>query len=125
VAAAQEVLADEIASLVTGGDWRRFLDFQAMLHDYSANNVMLIFAQSQDALDDLDQLLTSIALAPGEQYQLSSLGNYRAPPLSPASHRDAAAAPELEETLFSQKAQGAQDRVRVHLQYGCQISCGR
>ena len=46
VAAAQEVLATEVASLVTGKDWRKFLDFQAMLHDYSANNVMLIFAAS-------------------------------------------------------------------------------
>jgi len=45
VAAAQEVLAAEVASLVTGDDWRQFLDFQATLHDYSANNVMLIFAQ--------------------------------------------------------------------------------
>ena len=45
VAAAQEVLASEVASLVTGPDWRRFLDFLARLHDYSANNVMLIFAQ--------------------------------------------------------------------------------
>jgi hypothetical protein len=45
VAAAQEVLAVEVASLVTGDDWRQFLDFQATLHDYSANNVMLIFAQ--------------------------------------------------------------------------------
>ena len=45
VAAAQEVLAAEVGSLVTGEDWRKFLDFQAMLHDYCANNVMLIFAQ--------------------------------------------------------------------------------
>ena len=49
VAAAQELLAAEVASLVTGDDWRRFLDFQALLHDYSANNVMLIFAQHADA----------------------------------------------------------------------------
>jgi antirestriction protein ArdC len=44
-AAAQEVLVAEVASLVTGADWRQFLDFQARLHDYSANNVMLIVAQ--------------------------------------------------------------------------------
>lgn len=49
VAAAQEVLAAEVASLVTEQDWRRFLDFQAKLHDYSANNVMLIFAQHAKA----------------------------------------------------------------------------
>jgi antirestriction protein ArdC len=52
VAAAQEVLVTEIASLVTGVDWRRFLDFQAMLHDYSANNVMLIFAQHARAYEE-------------------------------------------------------------------------
>ena len=45
VAAAQEVLAAEVGSLVSGDDWRQFLNFQAHLHDYSANNVMLIFAQ--------------------------------------------------------------------------------
>ena len=52
VAAAQEVLGAEVASLVTGDDWRRFLDFQAMLHDYSANNVMLIFAQHARAYEE-------------------------------------------------------------------------
>ena len=49
VAAAQEVLAAEVAALVSGDDWRQFLDFQAKLHDYSANNVMLIFAQHAKA----------------------------------------------------------------------------
>lgn len=52
VAAAQEVLAAEVASLVTGDDWRQFLDFQAKLHDYSANNVMLIFAQHAKAYEE-------------------------------------------------------------------------
>lgn len=52
VAAAQEVLAAEVAALVTGDDWRRFLDFQAKLHDYSPNNVMLIFAQHAKAFEE-------------------------------------------------------------------------
>ena len=52
VAAAQEVLASEVACLVTGEDWQKFLDFQAMLHDYSANNVMLIFAQHARAYEE-------------------------------------------------------------------------
>jgi antirestriction protein ArdC len=52
VAAAQEVLAAEVASLVTGDDWRQFLDLQATLHDYSANNVMLIFAQHAKAYEE-------------------------------------------------------------------------
>jgi hypothetical protein len=45
VEAAQEVLAVELASLVSGEDWRRYLGFQAKLHAYSANNAMLIAAQ--------------------------------------------------------------------------------
>jgi hypothetical protein len=52
VAAAQEVLAAEVASLVTGSDWQQFLDFQANLYDYSANNVMLIFAQHAKAFEE-------------------------------------------------------------------------
>lgn len=52
VAAAQEVLAAEVASLVTGDDWRQFLDFQSTLHDYSANNVMMIFAQHAKAYEE-------------------------------------------------------------------------
>jgi hypothetical protein len=52
VAAAQEVLAAEVAALVSGDDWRQFLDFQAKLHDYSANNVMLIFAQHAKAYEE-------------------------------------------------------------------------
>jgi hypothetical protein len=52
VAAAQEVLAAEVGALVSGDDWRQFLDFQAQLHDYSANNVMLIFAQHGRAYEE-------------------------------------------------------------------------
>ena len=52
VAAAQEVLAAEVGALITGADWRQFLDFQATLHDYSANNVMLIFAQHARAYEE-------------------------------------------------------------------------
>lgn len=52
VAAAQALLAAEVAALVTGDDWRRFLDAQAHLYDYSATNVMLIFAQQQQAYEE-------------------------------------------------------------------------
>jgi hypothetical protein len=45
VAVAQEVLAVEIASLVTGDDWVRFLQLQSRLHVYSANNATLICVQ--------------------------------------------------------------------------------
>ncbi len=42
VAAAQEVLAEQVAALRSGEDWKRFLDFQARLHAYSPGNCMLI-----------------------------------------------------------------------------------
>jgi hypothetical protein len=45
IAEAQQALAVEVAKLTTGEDWRRFLDFQAKLHAYSPNNVMLVVAQ--------------------------------------------------------------------------------
>lgn len=49
VAAAQELLAEEVAALRSGEDWQRFLGFQARLHRYSANNVLLIAAQHTQA----------------------------------------------------------------------------
>jgi hypothetical protein len=52
VAAAQEVLAAEVAGLVSGEDWRRYLDFAARLHAYSPNNVMLIHAQHAQAFEE-------------------------------------------------------------------------
>ena len=45
LAAAQGVLAAQVAALQSGEDWKRFLDLQAGLHSYSPNNVMLIAAQ--------------------------------------------------------------------------------
>jgi hypothetical protein len=42
LAAAQELLASEVAALVSGEDWQRFLGFQARLHAYSPGNVLLI-----------------------------------------------------------------------------------
>ncbi len=52
IAEAQQVLAAEVAKLTTGDDWRRFLDFQAKLHAYSPNNVMLVVAQHAKAFAD-------------------------------------------------------------------------
>jgi N-terminal domain of anti-restriction factor ArdC len=52
VDAAQAVLAAEVASLVSGEDWRRYLGFQTKLHAYSANNAMLIAAQHSRAYAD-------------------------------------------------------------------------
>ncbi len=52
IAEAQQTLAAEVAKLTTGQDWRRFLDFQAKLHAYSPNNVMLVVAQHAQAFAD-------------------------------------------------------------------------
>ncbi len=49
VAAAQELLAEQVAALRTGEDWQRFLAFQAKLHQYSPNNVLLIDVQHAQA----------------------------------------------------------------------------
>jgi hypothetical protein len=59
IADAQQTLATEIAKLTTGEDWRRFLDFQAKLHAYSPNNVMLVVAQHARAFAE--------GLVPAEQ----------------------------------------------------------
>lgn len=52
IASAQQTLAAEVAALVSGEEWRRFLGFQARLHIYSPNNVMLIAAQHYRAFVD-------------------------------------------------------------------------
>jgi len=43
--AAQETLEAEVAKIVSGNDWKQFLDFQSQLYQYSPNNVMLLAAQ--------------------------------------------------------------------------------
>ena len=45
IAAAQELLAGEVAALQSGEDWKRYLEFSVRLHDYSPSNVMLVVAQ--------------------------------------------------------------------------------
>jgi hypothetical protein len=52
IEAAPAVLAEQVAALQSGEDWTRFLGFQARLHQYSANNVMLIVAQHAQAHAD-------------------------------------------------------------------------
>ena len=49
VAAAEAVLADEVAGLVTGEDWRQFLDDQARFYDLDAHNVLLVVSQHLSA----------------------------------------------------------------------------
>jgi hypothetical protein len=52
VAQAQATLAAEVAALQSGEDWKNYLVFQARLHAYSPNNVMLIAAQHAVAYED-------------------------------------------------------------------------
>jgi hypothetical protein len=49
IAAAQETMAAEIATLCSGEDWLRFLSLQAKLHVYSPANCLLIAAQHAQA----------------------------------------------------------------------------
>ncbi len=42
-------LADQVASLRSGEEWRTYLDLAARFHDYSFNNVLLIRRQRPDA----------------------------------------------------------------------------
>lgn len=49
IEAAQRILAELVAALQSGAYWKRFLDFQSRLHQYSPNNVMLIYAQHAQA----------------------------------------------------------------------------
>lgn len=52
IEAAQAVLADAVAGIRDGADWKRVLGFQSKLHSYSANNVMLIVAQLAKRFQD-------------------------------------------------------------------------
>jgi hypothetical protein len=52
VAATQQVLEAEVARLVSGEDWVRFLAFQARLHRYSAGNSQLIMAQHRARFEE-------------------------------------------------------------------------
>jgi hypothetical protein len=52
VAQAQATLATQVAALQSGQDWKNYLAFQARLHAYSPNNVMLIAAQHAVAYDE-------------------------------------------------------------------------
>jgi hypothetical protein len=45
IAAAQSILADQLAQLRSGEDWKRYLALQSRLHRYSPNNATLIYVQ--------------------------------------------------------------------------------
>ena len=48
IEAAQHILTEQVAAIRGSDDWHNYLAFQSRLHGYSANNVMLIFAQHED-----------------------------------------------------------------------------
>jgi antirestriction protein ArdC len=45
IQAAQAVLSDAVGGIRDGVDWQRYLEFQSQLHEYSANNCMLLISQ--------------------------------------------------------------------------------
>ena len=47
--ALHERLAEQVAALRSGEDWRRWLDVAGRFHGYSFNNTLLIAAQRPDA----------------------------------------------------------------------------
>ncbi len=49
LAALHDRLAEQVAALRTGEDWRRWLDVAHRFHTYSFNNTLLIFAQRPEA----------------------------------------------------------------------------
>jgi len=48
IEAALSVLDSAVSNLRSGEDWTRYLDFQSRLHNYSANNVLMLVAQHVD-----------------------------------------------------------------------------
>jgi hypothetical protein len=72
-------------------------------------------------LDHLDELVDRVALRTSELDQLSDL-LYDRPALGCPRNGDPAAAAKLEQPLFLQEAQGAQDGGRVHAENGREVS---
>jgi antirestriction protein ArdC len=52
VEAAQSRLADAVAEIQSGQDWRAYLAMQSKLHSYSANNVVLLCVQHRAAFEE-------------------------------------------------------------------------
>ena len=77
-----------------------------------------------DIFDDLDELLTPVAVAPGELHELAGPGQDRAPVRGPGDS-DSPPAAELQQPLISQQPQRPQHGVGVHVQHSGQISRGR
>jgi hypothetical protein len=77
-----------------------------------------------DIVDDLDELLTPVAVAPGELHEFAGPGHDRAPVRGPGNG-DSPPAAELQQPLISQRPQRPQHGVGVHVQHSGQIPRGR
>jgi hypothetical protein len=75
---------------------------------------------SRETLDDLDDLLTSVALESTELDQLADTLHDDTLLRSPC-HRDAAATLEVEETFLTEEMQGPQHGVLVHAEDACHV----
>jgi len=74
----------------------------------------------RNRLDDLNQLLTPIALLAGELKEFLGAGNNGAP-FSRASDGDPTTAAELEQPLVTQQAKSTEDGVPIHTKHGCEV----
>jgi hypothetical protein len=77
-----------------------------------------------EAVDELDQLLAPIAVLAGERDEFARERRDRAA-VRRSRHRDAATAPELEQSLVAQRAERSQHRVRVYADHAGQVLRGR
>ncbi len=77
-----------------------------------------------DIFDDLDELLTPVAVAPGELHEFAGAGQDRTPARGP-DNGDPPPAAELQQPLIAQPSQRPQHGVAVHIQHGGQVARGR
>src|SRR5437868_10687065 len=68
--------------------------------------------------DDLNQLLTPVAMLAGELKEFLGAGNNGAP-FSRARDGDPPTAAELEQPLVTQQAKSSEDGVPIHTKHGC------
>ena len=71
--------------------------------------------------DDLNQLLSPVALLAGEFQEFLSAGNNGAP-FSRARDGDPTTAAELEQPLVTQEAKSTEDSVPVHGKHRCEVA---
>jgi hypothetical protein len=77
-----------------------------------------------DALDDLDQLLSAVALLASETDKLASAGD-NGSSLGCTGDMDATTTPELQQAFIPKQAKRTENGVRVHAKHGGEIAGGR